>query len=186
MFPGMPMGALHVGPEAPGPGMTAPIAAPAANGPTGPTSASAGTRPPAGGAGAPPPSGAGAGQDAGRRQGMGLNQALGIALQSVMAQGGGQSVRPAQGKIDCILVLLCMRVLFPSPFCRINVISQFHLWPIEASWFLHPTREVCEHGICAVASLFVPHVDSCMLCVEHATFFSGHFPAVLLTAILCG
>lgn len=102
---------------------------------------------------------------------MGLNQALGIALQSVMAQGGGQSARPGQGETDCFLLLLYMQVLFPSPFCRINVTSQFHLLPTKASWLLE--CEVCEHSVCAVASLFVPHVDSCMLNIKHVTIFVG-------------
>ena len=90
LFPGMPMGAMHMGPEGPAPNMTGPAAAPAANGPAG---ANPGGRAP--GSGAAPP--AGAGQGAGRGQGMGLNQALNHVLQSAMVQAGGQAARPGAG-----------------------------------------------------------------------------------------
>lgn len=96
LFPGMPVGAMHMGPEGPVPNMTGPVAAPAANGPARANPATAGGG--GHGSGAAPPAGAGAGQGAGRGQGMGLNQALSHVLQSAMVQAGGQAARPGPGE----------------------------------------------------------------------------------------
>lgn len=96
LFPGMPLGAMHIPPEGPPPNMAGPAAAPAANGPVGANPATASGR--GSGRGAAPPAGAAAGQGTGRGQGMGFNQAFTQALQSAMVQaGGGQAARPGPG-----------------------------------------------------------------------------------------
>ena len=109
LFPGMPMGAVHMGPEGPVPNMAGPTAAPAANGPAGANAPTAGGRGP--GSGVPPPGGAGAGQGAGRGQGMGLNQALTHALQAAMVQAGGQAARPGPGQTAFACLLLTCNAL---------------------------------------------------------------------------
>ncbi len=101
LFPGMPLGAMHLGPDGVRPTMAGP--APAANGPA----SAAGNR---GGAAnsAGPGAASGAGADANRAgQALGLN--IGTLLQSAFAgaggvgSGGGQPNRPGQSLvlIDC-------------------------------------------------------------------------------------
>ncbi|KAL0020050.1 hypothetical protein WJX77_009390 [Trebouxia sp. C0004] len=83
LFPGMPLGAMHLGPDGVRPTMAGP--APAANGPT---SAAANRSGAASSAGPGAASGAGAGADANRAgQAIGLN--IGTLLQSAFAGGGG-------------------------------------------------------------------------------------------------
>ncbi len=107
LFPGMPLGAMHLGPDGVRPTMAGP--APAANGPTN----AAGNRGGAASSAAPrAASGAGAGADANRAgQAIGLN--IGTLLQSAFAGagggsgggGGGEPNRPGQPLIliDCAL-----------------------------------------------------------------------------------
>ncbi|KAL0048365.1 hypothetical protein WJX82_001722 [Trebouxia sp. C0006] len=85
LFPGMPLGAMHLGPDGVRPTMAGP--APAANGPTN----AAGNRGGAASSAAPrAASGAGAGADANRAgQAIGLN--IGTLLQSAFAGAGGGS-----------------------------------------------------------------------------------------------
>jgi len=92
LFPGMPLGAMHLGPDGARPTMAGP--APAANGPT---SAAGNRGGAASSAGPGAASGAGAGADANRAgQAIGLN--LGTLLQSAFAGAGagagGQPNRP--------------------------------------------------------------------------------------------
>ncbi len=97
LFPGLPLGAMHLGPDGVRPTMAGP--APAANGPAN----AAGNRGSAGPGAAP---GAGAGADANRAgQAIGVN--IGTLLQSAFAGagaggagvGGGQPNRPGQSLI---------------------------------------------------------------------------------------
>lgn len=110
LFPGMPMGAMHMGPEGPLPNMPGhapaangpvPASGPAASTPAGASRATAGNRAP--GSGAAPASGgaagaaAGAGAAQGAGQGMGLNQAFAQMLQSALSGAAPQPNRPASG-----------------------------------------------------------------------------------------
>ncbi len=92
MFPGMPMGAMHLGPNGAQPTMAGP--APAANGPA---AAPAGSRGGAGNASGAAGAAAAAGAGANRPgQPMGIN--LGTLLQSAFGGAGGQPHRPGQSR----------------------------------------------------------------------------------------
>ena len=95
MFPGMPLGAMHMGPNGPGINMTGP--APAANGPTGANPPTAGGTSAGNGGSGAAGAAAGQGQGAGWGQGMGFNQAFGQMLQSALSGAGGQPNRPGPG-----------------------------------------------------------------------------------------
>ena len=101
LFPGMPLGAMHLGPDGVRPTMAGP--APAANGPTNAAGNRGGA---ASNAGPEAAAAAGAGADANRAgQAIGLN--IGTLLQSAFAGagagGGGHPNRPGQSliMIDC-------------------------------------------------------------------------------------
>ena len=131
LLPGMPMGAIHMGPEGPLPGHPPP--APAANGPVpapGPAAnrpaaanpATAGSRAPGSGAaslgGA---AGAGAGQGPGRGQGMGFNQALTQMLQSALSGAAPQPNRPGSGEAMKLTALCWPYMLIINALKFLNI-----------------------------------------------------------------